>query len=279
MVRFGEFANSIYGIKTGANEFFYLDDETQSEWEIEDEFLIHVFKSPRESKSILINPEVLYLYLFYCNKNKEELKGTNALKYIQWGEQSRKDEKENEIGKFNLRPSCRGRANWYSVGERKISSGVFPKGFNDIFRIFENNSVFVDCRLYEIFSDERDLILLMNSTLFIFFLEVTARSGLGEGLIEFFVYELPKLLIPKVDISSFKNRNSFVNRDIKDILTEMGFDKKVPIRNQKPNPLSDRKELDNLIFSELGLTNDEREEMYWSLGELVIQRLSKAASR
>ena len=71
MVRFGEFANSIYGIKTGANEFFYLDDETQSEWEIEDEFLIHVFKSARESKSILINPEVLYYTYFIVIKIKK----------------------------------------------------------------------------------------------------------------------------------------------------------------------------------------------------------------
>jgi hypothetical protein len=37
--------------------------------------------------------------------------------------------------------------------------------------------------------------------------------------------------------------------------------------------------LDDLIFDELGLTQAERDEVYWSLAELVKQRLDKAASR
>ncbi len=48
---------------------------------------------------------------------------------------------------------------------------------------------------------------------------------------------------------------------------------------QTPNPLPDRKALDNIVFDALKLTNDERNEVYWSLAELVKQRLDKAASR
>lgn len=40
-----------------------------------------------------------------------------------------------------------------------------------------------------------------------------------------------------------------------------------------------RKALDNIIFDELGLTQEERNEVYWSVAELVKQRLDKAASR
>ena len=60
---------------------------------------------------------------------------------------------------------------------------------------------------------------------------------------------------------------------------ELGFNRTEPIRDQLPNPLPDRKELDDLIFDELGLTQAERDEVYWSLAELVKQRLDKAASR
>ncbi|MEK7728312.1 MAG: hypothetical protein AAB354_07840 [candidate division KSB1 bacterium] len=43
--------------------------------------------------------------------------------------------------------------------------------------------------------------------------------------------------------------------------------------------LPDRKALDDIIFNELGLTQAERNEVYWSVAELVKQRLDKAATR
>ncbi|MBS3157375.1 hypothetical protein J4442_04385 [Candidatus Woesearchaeota archaeon] len=41
---------------------------------------------------------------------------------------------------------------------------------------------------------------------------------------------------------------------------------------------SDRAELDKIIFDELGLTKEERKEVYWSICELVRQRIEKARS-
>lgn len=37
--------------------------------------------------------------------------------------------------------------------------------------------------------------------------------------------------------------------------------------------------MDDIIFDELGLTRAERNEVYWSVAELVQQRLDKAATR
>ena len=85
LVRLGDIAEVKFGIKTGANEFFYLDDEKIKEWGIEEEFLKPVIKSPRECKSILIKPEDLKYKIFMCHKEKKDLKGTNALEYIVWG--------------------------------------------------------------------------------------------------------------------------------------------------------------------------------------------------
>ena len=56
------------------------------------------------------------------------------------------------------------------------------------------------------------------------------------------------------------------------------FDKTKPIRTQKPNPLPDRKALDDIIFDALGLTQEEREEVYYAVCELVQNRLNKARS-
>jgi hypothetical protein len=75
-----------------------------------------------------------------------------------------------------------------------------------------------------------------------------------------------------------KTFNSFIKRKIKSIFEELGIDPSKPIRDQEPNPLPDRKELDDIIFDELGLTEEERKEVYWSVCELVKQRLEKAKS-
>jgi len=62
------------------------------------------------------------------------------------------------------------------------------------------------------------------------------------------------------------------------IFDDCGIDPNKPIREQEPNPLPDRAELDNIIFDELGLTEEERKEVYWAVCELVKQRLEKARS-
>ena len=69
-----------------------------------------------------------------------------------------------------------------------------------------------------------------------------------------------------------------MTRQIKSIFEECGIDPNKPIREQEPNPLPDRAELDNIVFDELGLTGEERKEVYWAVCELVKQRLEKARS-
>lgn len=59
---------------------------------------------------------------------------------------------------------------------------------------------------------------------------------------------------------------------------ECGINPLKPIHEQNPQPSPDRAELDNIIFDELGLTEEERKEVYWSVCELVKNRLDKANS-
>lgn len=51
-------------------------------------------------------------------------------------------------------------------------------------------------------------------------------------------------------------------RDSESIFTECVFDKEKPIRDQEPNPLPDHKALDDVVFDALGLTEEERKEVY-----------------
>ena len=93
-----------------------------SEWKIESEYLKPVIKSPRECKSIRVDPSQLQFKLFMCHKDKAALAGTAALDYIKWG----------ETQGYHQRPSCKGRTSLVGFGAAGDSVACFqlPDFFN-----------------------------------------------------------------------------------------------------------------------------------------------------
>ena len=110
--------------------------------------------------------------------------------------------------------------------------------------------------------------------------ELFGIANLGEGSLKLNPSYLMKsrIINPNLLKKHSKILNSFSKREFNEIFVEMGIDSTKPIRDQEPKPLPDRAELDNIIFDELGLTKEERKEVYWSVCELVQQRLQKAKS-
>ncbi len=92
-------------------------------------------------------------------------------------------------------------------------------------------------------------------------------------------YEIKGVVKKDKEFQTGHKSNPFWSEEeVKTVFEEVGIDKDKPIRGQEPNPLPDRAHLDNIIFDELGLTQDERKEVYWSVCELVKQRIDKARS-
>ena len=110
LVRLGDIATVRFGIKTGANEFFYLKPERIAEFGIEDEFLAPVMTSPTESRSLIVDPATLPYKIFMCHRERKDLQGTGALAYIEWAERNHH---------WHTRPSTRNRRQWYDLGERQ----------------------------------------------------------------------------------------------------------------------------------------------------------------
>ena len=273
LVRLGDIAKIRFGIKTGANEFFYLDEEAQKKWNIEKEFLKPVIKGPRECSSIIINPEQLKFRIFLCHKSKSELKNTAALKYIEYGE-------KNKIDKI---PSVQGRNRWYDIQEPEISDYLWTMTYRERFFVLVNGVVLADARFYDIYSKVKDKIklgLVLNSTLALFYIELMSRTyGGGGGPVDVKVYEVENMIVLDSNLIADKLKSSkILRREVNKIFTECGFDETKPIREQNPNPLPDRAELDKIIFDELGLTKEEGKEAYWAVCELVQNRLKKAKS-
>jgi len=311
LVRLGDIAEVRRGFTTGANDFFYLPskyfdikeegdyyrlipkrDNLPRDIKIEKEFLKPVIKSPRECKTIIIKPEDLKHRVFICNKSKRELKGTGALKYIEWGEKQvieikRGGEKGKKIKGFHRIETVKNRKYWYSLPKLPSADVLFRQFFNEIFNYPINpNNFLTDHTFYYIhLTKNKDKIyhigISLNNVVAWIFTEIYGRQNMGEGVLTTYGPEMRPL--PVIDpnyvrCNISKIINGIFKREIKSIFEELGFNPSKPIREQEPNPLPDRAELDNIIFNALGLTEEERKEVYWAVAELVKQRLEKAKS-
>ena len=119
-VRIGELCDIQRGFSSGANDFFYLDETTAKDWCIEKRFLKPAILRPAE----IITPEIALSHIsqqiFVADESRESLRGTNAEKYIRWGEKQG----------FHKSATClaRGRAGgeWYRLRPRPPAALVLP---------------------------------------------------------------------------------------------------------------------------------------------------------
>jgi hypothetical protein len=166
---------------------------------------------------------------------------------------------------------------------RLIPDLVVPRTYNDTFLVIWNVDGILFKRFYKICLNTKEhldrVCLFLNSTYMVLFWEYI---GVSEGLGALNVYkdDFNKLLIPKPNALELqmKEFKSLFKREIHNIFVECGINNNLPIRSQQPNPLPDRKALDDVVFDALGLTEAERKEVYWAVCELVQNRLRKARS-
>ena len=186
---------------------------------------------------------------------------------------------------FHDRPSTwKWRQCWYAIAKSYEAFEIMiPYFYTDRFIIsLWNGKLIANKELFTIkLNSEKDkdkVICSLNTSIFQFWLESHSASNVP-SLIKIRWYDIPLMKqILDIDFSWFSNKDLFFSREIWDVFSELWFDKALDIRSQTPNPLPDRKELDDIVFDELWLTQDERNEVYWSLAELVQNRLNKAKS-
>ncbi len=289
LVKLWNIAEIKRGFTTWCNDFFYLPSNyfdieenknyynliPKQQWlpnwiKIEKEFLQPVIKSPKECKTFIINENELKSNVFLCNLNWVELIEKELYKYILWWESMN----------FHKWSTTKSRKFWYLLNDNVYSSFVWMMSYWERFFFWENNRFLADARLYDIFYKWKLLnwFISFNNSYSYLQIELYGRWNLWDWALDFKVYENKMLYVfnPNNIISDIK-----LDRNVKtkNIFEELWFDKTKNIREQEPNPLADRKELDDIIFDEIWLNEEERKEVYWSLGELVKGRLDKAKSK
>jgi hypothetical protein len=253
------------GITTGINEFFYLTDEQIEHWGIEKEFLKPVIKSPKDCDGIQLDRKDLKFYAFLCHKDKSELRGTNALKYIKWGE----TQKTSEGKSWPEVQSVSGRGNWYELSEKSPGLILLPMVSGDSLRCILNTcKAQVDHNLFEVTSDDKNILnslgVYLNSAFSFLSRELTGRANLGDGALKVEGIDWERVLVPKKEIllQLVKNTGTefekLCKRPIKDIETES---------KQK-----DRQDFEKAVLKVLGLPESLNEQILKAVVDLVEER-------
>ena len=253
------------GITTGINEFFYLTEDEIKHWGIEPEFLKPVIKSPKESSGIKLKEEDLQFYAFLCHKDKSGLRGTNALKYIKWGE----TKKTSEGKLWPEVASVIGRGNWYELPKRSPSFILLPAFAAKNLRCVLNScKAQVDNNLFEVVSKDRIFLdalgIYLNSAISFIQREVIGRIALGDGVLKLNGIDWERLLILdkktllRIRAGANKAFEKLCKRDIKDIKTE--------------SKRKDRIDFEKAVLKSLELPEGLAEQILNEVVELVEER-------
>jgi hypothetical protein len=251
--------------------------KTGDYWLIEEEFLKPVVISLNRVSKICFSLKEIENICGLIIKERVDLKNFKFVyQYLEWGEKE----------KLNKRRTIASRKIWYVLPHQKIGPILFPYFYTDTYFVLLNSvSVYANKELYVLYPTIDPVIIcaLLNSTFYLLYWEIFSISNMP-SLIKIRVYDLPETPILSYEVIKEKVNDireyfkQISSRPIKSIFTELGFDPNKPIREQEPNPLTDRKALDDIVFDALGLTEEERKEVYWAVAELVQNRLKKAKS-
>lgn len=186
----GDWAVVQRGYTTGANDFFYLDQQTIEQWGIETEFRRPLLKSLRGARRLRLTAadcrhEVLSI------PADARLAGTAVAAYVSWGESRGIPE----------RPTCAGRNPWYALPAQPAAALVLAKGvWQRHFAPVVAGELAVDQQIYRIELAEGVppgvAAGLLNSAWFALACELGGRVNLGEGVLWLANYELTEILLP-----------------------------------------------------------------------------------
>ena len=299
--RLDKFGQITRGFTSGANDFFFIPKGARPD--IEDTFLIPVIKTPREVTGIMVNEGMMANEVFLCSPSKAILKEDfqGAFAYIKEGEEKNieikrgKDRGKKIVG-YNSLSTTKTRSQWYTLPDLKRADVLMRQFYNDKFDFPLNPQGFpCDHTFYYIhigqdiaeqtpkteLEHQKKVLRLgsfLNSSMSWLFVEVLGRKNMGEGVLTCYGPEMrPFPIIPPDSLKGIEDLfKPLTERPVESVFDELGIDPNHPISGQTPKIKPDRKALDDFVFDVVGLSEEQRTQVYLSLCEMVQNRLYKA---
>jgi len=311
--KFGElqdFATVQFGIKTGANDFFFVTDITDDlpdselakyallpakkrqlrlvesgdgdRYLIEAEYLKPLVKSTRDIKSLIIDESITKFRVLTVSGDKRALSKKHVLKYIQTGE-TRSFGTGPRAGIPSKKPTCASRNPWYALDETNKGRFLWFMNITDTHSVPWNpNEFLADARFYNINpkkAAEEELIFgLLNSTFTFLCAEFWGRQFAGKGIdsIDIKVYEVEQLPFLKPKAIRKEVASKIVNA-----IRQISQRPILPVLEEVDQP--DRQALDDAVLEAIGFKGSEERkqvlaELYAAVSQRVQSRFERARS-
>lgn len=306
-IRLGEIANVKFSIKTGANDFFFVRDITDSlspaELEqqgltkaeakrvrvvqtedgdmylIEAKYLQPIIKSTRDVKSLRVDSTWIKFRVLMVKDKKAKLRGKHVLKYIMDGE-SKVFGSGPRAGIPASKPTCASRKPWYALDETNKGRFLWFALITDTHAVPYNSQGFLaDHRFHNIepFKANNHKLLwgFLNSTFTFLCAELWGRQFAGRGIdsIATDIYEVKMLPIPSPDLVDDTSAKSII-----EAISSIAKRAILPIINEVNQ--ADRRALDDAFLKAVGFSDaGERKQVLESLYTAVCQRVQARFDR
>jgi tRNA1(Val) A37 N6-methylase TrmN6 len=251
------------GLQTLRKDFFILSEEEVRRRNIELTYLERIAFSPRDTPLVINSKDDVKYFVIYCDKPKEDLVGTNLLKYIEEAEKMPviiRGKKEVIVGLHNVpRIKQAGRRPWYNlireIDRERRAPILIPRRIYSKFYVVWNKAGVVANEDFICVSPLSNsftipLLAILNSS--IMELLVRLRAHLyGGGVYDLRPDDVKELLT--IDVSKLSEE------DLKCLVSAY---------EEFVKSGGDKTRLDECVAGILGLTRKDLEEVYEELKEL-----------
>ncbi|WP_153552798.1 Eco57I restriction-modification methylase domain-containing protein [Halomicrobium sp. LC1Hm] len=264
-----DFATPSIGVQTLHKDFYILSDSEPEVDEIEDEFLRPIAYSSRDHQDPTIRPPDCKYHVFWCSQPKDELEGTRVLEYIEAAENRTIEKRYSDETYDGLHNKTRirkaNREPWYNLideAERRLPSQILlPRRVYENYTAVWNADAVVPNENFLATTVERDedvkpLLAYLNSQLGELNLRL-AGQVYGGGVCD-------------LNVSSSKTIQTL---DL-DALTDADRDRLTTAFDEFAET-ADRGVLDEAVYTILGYTDEERQEIQDALELAVEESVNK----
>lgn len=265
LVPINEVADVFLGVTTGANKFFYPNEELVAQYDGLEEYLHPAVKTPRILSRPKVTKEDLEHRILLLPEKPPE---TGVQEFIKWGE---------EQG-YHSRPAVSGDP-WYSLEGIAVQAQVFWQmtHFTEHLAYYSEKPLYLDKRMYGIrFHDGVDahpkiLAGLLNSTYLALVKLVSGRESSGRSL-DTMGHEIEGYLIPDPREISSEEKAKLL-----DAFDQIANKESEAIYDEFNDPK--RQHLDNIVFDILGISDNQKDELYNGVEYLIRQLRERDQNR
>lgn len=270
-VALSEFATPMIGVQTLAKDFYIIEEGDTARNDIEDEYLRPIAYSSRDHQKPIVQAEDCSQRVFWCPQTKEELAGTAALEYIEAAENRTVEKRYSDETYDGLHNKTRirnaSRDPWYNLtdeAESRLPSEILlPR------RVYENYTTVWNPD--KVVPNENFLATTVKNEEYLKPLLAYLNSHLGELCLRL-AGQVYGGGVCDLNVSSSKNIQTLdLDGRTDDELTTLAdaFDEFVESE--------DRSVLDEAVYSVLGFSDVEREEIQEALDLAIEESLSKGS--